>query len=307
MDTQDDFTTLEQDASLAEPLRRVAYEAGMMLGLEATRDEQAYHRRRLNRHQYWLHGSGTLAGMRVSQTPDSHPNATDNLLVRLLVSPGIGIDGLGREVLIHEPFCINLGDWLGAQTETHLREGYDAAAATLWLKVCVRQKDCPVAQQPVLARKLNLSTDAVQPSRIADSVMLELIPELPPPATSGWQPWAGHDPIAGAGQNLTDAPLPLTAAEQTLVAGIDPATDPVAAARLTLHARLLYALDNTGVSTRDMHAEFELGARLLLARIALTVTDINAITVNPQRIAINNLVRPFLASASQLAWLARQV
>ena len=46
MDTLDDFSTLKQDAELAEPLRRVAYEAGMMLGLEATRDEQAYHRRR---------------------------------------------------------------------------------------------------------------------------------------------------------------------------------------------------------------------------------------------------------------------
>jgi hypothetical protein len=307
MDTRDDFTTLEQDASLGEPLRRVAYEAGMMLGLEATRDEQAYHRRRLNRHQYWLHGSGTLAGMRVSQTPDSHPNATDNILVRLLVSPGIGIDGLGRDVLIHEPFCINLGEWLSAQTETRLREGYDDAADTLWLKVCVRQKDCPVAQQPVLARQLNLSTDAVQPSRTADSVMLELIPELPPPAAADWQPWAGHDPIAAAGQNLTDAPLPLTAAEQALVAGVDPAADPVAAAQLALHARLLYALDHSGVSPQDLRHDYEPGARLLLARIALTVTDINAITVNPQRIAINNLVRPFLSSASQLAWLARQV
>ena len=43
----DDDATLEQDATFDEPLRRVAYEAGMMLGLEATREEQQYHRRRL--------------------------------------------------------------------------------------------------------------------------------------------------------------------------------------------------------------------------------------------------------------------
>ena len=54
MSEMDDLPTLEQDDQLAEPLRRVSYEAGMMLGLEATRDEQAYHRRRLTRHQYWL-------------------------------------------------------------------------------------------------------------------------------------------------------------------------------------------------------------------------------------------------------------
>jgi len=36
-----------------------------LLGVEATRDEQDYHRRRLVRHQYWLHGSGTVAGLAV--------------------------------------------------------------------------------------------------------------------------------------------------------------------------------------------------------------------------------------------------
>ena len=299
MDTLDDFTTLEQDADLAEPLRRVAYEAGMMLGLEATRDEQAYHRRRLTRHQYWLHGYGTLAGMVVSQAPATHPNNTDNLTVRLLVSPGIGIDGLGREVLIHEPYCINLGDWLASQSESHLREGYSDADNLLWLKICVRQKDCPVAMQPVLARKLNLSTDAVQPSRTADSVQLELIPELPPPANAdAYQPWACH-------QALPAAMPSLSAAEQALLQQVQN-DNAEAGAQLALHARLLHALDASGVNTRQLEDELEDGARLLLARISITVADINAIVVNPQLISINNLVRPFLATASQLAWLARQ-
>lgn len=298
MNTFDDFTTLEQDASLAEPLRRVAYEAGMMLGLEATRDEQAYHRRRLNRHQYWLHGFGTLAGMRVSMSPVTHPNDTDSLTVRLLVSPGIGIDGLGREVLIHEPYCINLGEWLAAQSEARLRDGYDDPADTLWLKVCVRQKDCPVARQPVLARKLNLSTDAVQPSRTTDSVMLELIPELPPADDSRYLPWACHDPVA-------DALPALTTAEQTTLDEVT-AANAAAGAQLALHARLLHALDSSGVNTRELNDQFELGARLLLARIAITTVDVNTIVVNPNLVSINNLVRPFLVSASQLAWLARQ-
>ncbi len=295
MDT-DDFNTLELDADLANPLRRVSYEAGMLLGLEATRAEQDYHRRRLTRHQYWLQGFGTLAGMHVSMNPPSHPNNSDPVLVRLLVSPGIGVDGLGREVLIHETYCINLGDWLAAQSEAHLREGYDDANDTLWLSVCVRQQDCPTAQQPVLARKLNLTTDAVQPSRIQDSVRLELVPQLPPETDDPrFQPWACHTPVA-------DVLPSLTAAEQDTLA----AASGAAAAQLALHARLLHAPDSTGVSTRELHDAFDEGARLLLARIAITVADINAIVVNPQRISINNLVRPFLATASQLAWLARQ-
>lgn len=299
MDTVDDYPTLEQDATLAEPLRRVAYEAGMMLGLEATRDEQAYHRRRLNRHQYWLHGYGTLAGMNVSMDPATHPNNTDPVnSLRLIVSPGLGIDGLGREVLIHEAFCINLRQWLDAQTETELREGYDDPGNKLWLKVCIRQKDCPVGQQPVLARKLNLSTDAVQPSRTQESVQLELIPELPPAAETRFQPWASHNPVATA--------LPaLSAAEQATLTSVQGA-NAEAGAQLALHARLLHALDVTGVNTKELSDELQDGARLLLARISIDVTDVNAIVVNPQLISINNLVRPFLATASQLAWLARQ-
>ncbi|MDV7400323.1 hypothetical protein RZS08_53405, partial [Arthrospira platensis SPKY1] len=74
----EDQSTLEQDARLDDPLRRVAFEAGMMLGLEAVRDEQQYHRRRLNRQQYWLHGYGTLAGMRVGMLPQSHPDPDAN-------------------------------------------------------------------------------------------------------------------------------------------------------------------------------------------------------------------------------------
>lgn len=295
MDTADDYPTLEQDAALEEPLRRVAYEAGMMLGLEATRDEQAYHRRRLNRHQYWLHGFGTLAGMRVSIAPDTNP---ESMTVRLQVSPGIGIDGLGREVLLHETYCLNLGEWLAAQSESHLREGYNEADNLLWLKVCVRQKDCPVAQQPVLARKLNLSTDAVQPSRTADSVMLELIPQLPEAEETRYQPWACHTPVQDITPTLTDA-------EQKTLADLT-AANASAGAQLSLHVRLLHALDSGGVSTRDLNDQLELGARLLLARIGITATEINAIAVKPELISINNLVRPFLVSASQLAWLSRQ-
>ncbi len=298
MSSVDDLTTLEQDDELAEPLRRVAYEAGMMLGLEATRDEQAYHRRRLTRQQYWLHGFGTLAGMAVSMNPDSDDDPDDDMLVRLHVSPGIGIDGLGREIMIHETYCIDLREWLDAQTEAYLREGYSDADDLLWLKVCVRHQDCPLARQPVLARKLNLSTDAVQPSRTADSLQLELIPELPAAEETRYQPWKNHDPVA-------DALPPLTQAEQAQLSDLQ-AANAAAGEQLALHARLLHALDTTGISTRNLADELEDGARLLLARISLQTSDINALIVNPERISINNLVRPFITSASQLAWLAQQ-
>ncbi len=298
MADMDDLPTLEQDDQLAEPLRRVSYEAGMMLGLEATRDEQAYHRRRLTRHQYWLQGFGTLAGLNVSMSPESHADANENTRVRLHVSPGIAIDGLGREVMLHETYCIDLRQWLDAQTEASLLEGYDGGPGHLWLKVSIRHKDCALARQPVLARKLNLSTDAVQPSRTADSVQLELIPERPPTEDNRYQPWASHVPV-------TDT-LPALSSEEDATLQAVTAASAAAGAQLALHARLLHALDGNGLSTRNLADELESGARLLLARIRLEVSQPDNIIVNPERIQINNLVRPFIATASQLAWLHRQ-
>lgn len=299
MALQDDLPTLEQDDNLAAPLRRVAYEAGMMLGLEATRDEQAYHRRRLTRHQYWFQGYGTLAGLHVRQEPNSHANNSDALSVKIMVSPGIAVDGLGREVLIHETYCIDLRQWLDAQTEAALAEGFALADNTLWLNVYVRHRDCPVARQPVLSNKLNLSTDPVQASRTADSVYLELVPELPPVSSDErYAPWASHTPISDAEPALTDE-------EQDYLDALEGSNE-AAAERLKLHSRLLRALDSKGLDTENLADELEKGARVLLARINISSSDLNNITVNPELIGVNNLVRPFLATASQLAWLHDQ-
>jgi hypothetical protein len=295
--TIDDVDTLEQDAEFDAPLRRVAYEAGMLLGIEATRDEQAYHRRRQNRQQYWLHGCGTLTGMAVSIDPATSTTPAQNELVRIIVSPGVGIDCFGRELLIHEPYCINLADWLEAQSDTELREGFSSADNLLTLHVYARHEDCAVAAQPVLARKLNLSTDAVQPSRFADSVMLDMAAELVPPADARYQPWANHDPVDDV------LPAGLTQSE---VDAITAAGTGNSGQQLRLHARLLHALDDSGVTTTSAIEDLQRSARLLLARISISVADIDNIIVNPTLISVNNLVRPFLTTPSQLALLARQ-
>ena len=105
-------TSLASDSRFGEALRRVNYAPGMLLGIEATRAEQDYHRRRTTRHGYWLHGAGTVAGLRVGLQSRDPGNDTENVRVRLVVSPGIGVDGLGRELSVAEPYCVDLGAWL---------------------------------------------------------------------------------------------------------------------------------------------------------------------------------------------------
>jgi hypothetical protein len=143
----------------------------------------------------------------------------------------------------------------------------------------------------VLARRLNLSTDAVQPSRIADSVALGLVPEPPAAAAAGYRPWPRHP-----------APPALTADEETAVLA---ATDsPVAAAQLRLQARLLHVFDEDATPAPEP-ADTAEAAAVPLARISLQVPDPDAIVVNPARISVDNLIRPFVVTPDQLARLAR--
>ncbi|MCP3849969.1 MAG: hypothetical protein GY694_06990 [Gammaproteobacteria bacterium] len=277
--------TLENDADFSKPLQRVFYDSGMMLGLDAIQDEQDYHRSRLNRHQYWLHGAGTIAGMSVSlQHIQPQPEVTES--VRIIVKPGIGIDALGRDVLINEPYCIPFNEWLASQNPASLLNGYDAASETLTLKITIRQNECLKSFQPVLARKLNASTDAVQPNRNQDSILLELTPYTPKQNTD-FKPWAAHENIG----NLIPLEDLLTSDEMDFINNADPADQK----ELKLQARLLHSYqdDNSG-----LESDFNELARIFLAQVSLVnVTDINNIILDPINIKVNSLLRPFVKTA----------
>jgi len=300
--TAEDIATLNQDADLDEPLRRVAYEAGMLLGLEATRDEQVYHRRRLTRQQYWLHGAGTLAGLRVrveSVPPPASAPAGTAARVRLLVGPGIGIDGLGREILVHETHCLDLADWLGAQDQTTLADGFDVANTRLNLRISARYQDCPVAAQPVLARKLNLGTDAVAASRIADAVALEIEAESPAAvaATPPFTPWPLHGPL--------DGPMPPLSEAETIALAAADLESAAAGARMRMRLRLLHLFDGGGWSPPGTLSDLLGRARLPLARVAIQTPDPATVagTLTAAVVSVDNLSRPFVPTAAQLAHL----
>jgi len=292
-----DPLTLERDSSFDEPLRRVSFEAGMLLGLEATRSEQDYHRRRLNRQQYWLHNQGTLVGLAASIEGKQDVAADTPTVTRVEITPGVAIDGLGREVVVEEPYCLNLGDWLEANSET-LAKGYDETGQALWLTVTLRHKDCPIAFQPVLAQEANAGTDPVAPARIKDSVLLELSPgRITQPAAGDYNPWSVH-PLSQDPVELT----PLETAHRNT-------QNSASKAQLDLHARLLQGLpegtDALKVSESFKQRLDEL-ANTLLAEIRITAPTLESIVVNPKNIDVNNLVRPFLTTPDQLAWLLRQ-
>lgn len=294
----------EADLDIHKPLERVNYEAGMLLGLEATRAEQNYHRQRVNRLQYWFQGAGTLLGLVVKQVSSVTAEEGTNQSVRLVVSPGVALDGLGRELLCYEPYCVNLRDWLDAQqnsNESFLHTALNNTQTAIQLFVTIRYQASSSGLQPVMTRKVNAGIDPVQPSRAKDAHLLEIIPGVPPSAPEAFY-------RAGLKLKSVDSENPesvLTETENNYLLALDEKHQLLK----KLQTQLLYGL-NSDVAALELHGSYEELARVLLATIEIPIrTDklpqISPI-IHPNVIRINNLVRPFITTPDQLSWLSQQ-
>ena len=364
----DATTTVDQDelatdAQFQDTLERVSFQPGILLGSEALNAEQAYHVRRLTRHQRWLIGPGTVFGLRVDTTlplsalawaggtvtattaaphaftvgttaqvtivgatpagyngtfactittatqfthpvaanpgpatqPGSYADATD---VRLTVSPGYAIDGLGREVLINEGYAISLRDWLAAE---HARPDVagNFVGGTLFLRVTVRSRAAPQSLQPVVSELFDAGLDPVVPARIADSFLLEVsgdarqMGDAPARPLDTWSP----DRTTPA---AADVPGLVTAREQSTLTGI---TDPGLSNALRLQSWLLRRTLPAFDDSPGSEAGYEESSRLLLASVHVTLANL----ITPPTTAgtaVNNLVRPFVRANALLAALS---
>jgi hypothetical protein len=81
---------------MADPPRRVNFVEGLMLTAADLAAEQEYHRGMRYLHNR-LHGYGTISGLAVDVTRG-----------RVRVSPGSGIDALGREIVVAAPLTLRI-------------------------------------------------------------------------------------------------------------------------------------------------------------------------------------------------------
>jgi hypothetical protein len=164
---------------------RVFYALGTLLDQHDFEAEQSYHRGRLARALASLHGSGTVAGLKVNYEP-----ATDTSEDHLEVQPGLAIDRLGRLIEIPRPCCLRLGKWYD---EIAARKTRDPAAPTkdtvddliqAWhgppadgvvADVFLRFAPCPRGHTPAFATGPFDALNAVQASRVRDGAELKLV------------------------------------------------------------------------------------------------------------------------------------
>jgi hypothetical protein len=291
-----DATTVDQDelasdAQFSDTLQRVSFQPGILLGSEALNAEQAYHLRRLTRHQRWLVGPGTVFGLRVDAiTPADDPND-----VRLTVGPGYAIDGLGREVLVGEGYAISLRDWLTAEnTSPDVAGNY--IGGTLFLRVTVRSRATPQSLQPLVSELFDAGLDPVVSARVADNFLLEVsgdaahLGDTPAQPLDTWSP-GRKTPATG------DIPGTVTTREQATLAAV---ADAGLTNALRLQSWLLGQTFPPFDDSPGAASGYEEASRLLLASVHVTLATL---TTSPTTAgtAVNNLVRPFVRANSLLA------
>ena len=158
----------------APPAERVNYATGVLLDAQDFRDEQTYHRARLATALRHLAGFGTVAGLRV------RPPEADDVELELGVAPGVAIDRHGRLLELQTPQCIRLARWFAAETTPRLRAALHRSPrvtvpVAVVVDVFLSVMTCARGKTPAFATGPFDALDAVVPSRLAETVQLELI------------------------------------------------------------------------------------------------------------------------------------
>lgn len=186
-------------ATQPQPPDRLYFATGILLDAEDFQAEQLFHRGRLARALAYLHGYGTVAGLRVEWSaavpPDAdHPDGQEE---QLLVQPGLALDRLGRLIELPRSACIRLDRWYKSQTASDLAAGFHGDPSNgVIVDLFIRFVACARGKTPAFAAGPFDALDAVQPSRLRDGYELELVIRQEAEPNLPLDPWATIDPNA---------------------------------------------------------------------------------------------------------------
>jgi len=181
------------------PPDRVYYAEGVLLDAGDFTAEQSYHRGRLAQVLTYLHGSGTIAGLRVlweaALDPGDDADFPEGREERLRVEPGLAVDALGRLIESRRDVCIRLDRWYDGRTGDALNQSLAGNPVDrVTADVFIRFVSCERGKTPAFASGAYDATDAVVPSRIRDAYEVELVLRTEPTPQLPDDPWDAIDP-----------------------------------------------------------------------------------------------------------------
>ena len=160
------------------PFTRNHYFTGKLLTERDFTDEQRYVVEKVRHHHQRLHGWGVVCGLEV--TPHENPECQRRYVY---VGPGTAIDGAGREVILPHRECLDLHAFpqLAALLEAAGDDTPDDDAETHTLQLCIRYRECPTEDVPVLYDECGCDGAQSAPNRILESVAFEARLDPDPP------------------------------------------------------------------------------------------------------------------------------
>lgn len=159
------------------PLRN-HYFFGKLMDVPDFDVEQQYVVEKFKRHHQRLHGTGVICGLEV--TAHANPACRDRYVV---IKPGAALDCCGNEILVLNEEILDIQAF---PEVTKLIEAAadDGEATDHVLQFCVRYRECPTEDVPVLYDECGCDDTRCAPNRILETYVFDVlvVPDLPAPA-----------------------------------------------------------------------------------------------------------------------------
>jgi DNA-binding beta-propeller fold protein YncE len=151
-------------------------------------DEQRYYRDKLRYHYQRLHGWGVVCGLKVKQHTNAQAQADC-----LLIEPGTAVDCCGNEIFVREEVAFHFS---GAPVLQALKA--EPRPLPHRIQVCIRYKECPTEEIPVLFDECGCDETRCEPNRILETYELDVLldgPDVSPDPQGVELAWKHTDPI----------------------------------------------------------------------------------------------------------------
>ena len=161
--------TVQTENSTLPPNKRTNYAYGMVMDVDAFRQEQTHFEWKHALGNRLLHGYGTVCGLRLHAEPDG-PD------VRILVEPGYAVNPQGQWIWVEEQLCALLNAWV--QNNQDENDGFLAPGANqVYITLCY--DECPTDLVPIAGKACATEEDTRAPSRILETLRAEFSWEPP--------------------------------------------------------------------------------------------------------------------------------
>lgn len=166
-----------QECSETRPgqLERVRFFPRMLLSVEDMITESDYFRKKLKRHNQYLHGTGIVCGLEVTSVPSPAPPTA------VQIAAGYALGPYGDEIFVGEPLILDLAKCrLGAATdpcEPNIIRGGNGTGETLIL--AIKFDECFARPVRAMPAGCACEDEDCEYSRIRDSFQISCLDHIP--------------------------------------------------------------------------------------------------------------------------------